>query len=83
MGKMVFSKDHNQNFISYHNEKQRKISVRIVIKKKGKPAKDSVVTEEDKLADLCYKLAQKDAWIKQLVMGNELLRVFLPLSERK
>ena len=54
------------NFISRHNERQRKIAAGIAIRKKGRPSKDSVVTEEDKLADLRYKLAHKEARIKQL-----------------
>ena len=47
------------------------------------PSKDCVVTEEDKLADLRYKLARKDARIKQLEMENELMRDFLSLTGRK
>ena len=81
--KLGFSKEQIHNFISRHNEKQRKIAAGIAIKKKGRPAKDSVVTEEDKLADLRYKLARKDARIKQLEMENELMRDFLSLTERK
>ena len=81
--KLGFSKEQIHNFISRHNEKQRKIAVGIAIKKKGRPAKDSVVREEDKLADLRYKLARKDARIKQLEMENELMRDFLSLTERK
>ena len=71
------------NFISRHNERQRKIAAGIAIRKKGRPSKDTVVTEEDKLADLRYKLARKDAKIKQLEMENELMRDFLSLTERK
>ena len=71
------------NFISRHNERQRKIAAGIAIRKKGRPSKDTVVTEEDKLADLRYKLARKDAKIKQLEMENELMRDFLLLTERK
>ena len=78
-----FSYEQVHNFISRYNEKQRKIAAGIAIKKKGRPAKDSVVTEEDKLADLRYKLARKDARIKQLEMENELMRDFLSLTERK
>ena len=72
-----------QEFKTRYNRKQKKISAGIAIKKKGRPAKDSVVTEEDKLADLRYKLARKDARIKQLEMENELMRDFLSLTERK
>ena len=78
-----FSYEQVHNFISRYNEKQRKIAAGIAIKKKGRPAKDSVVSEEGKLADLRYKLARKDARIKQLEMENELMRDFLSLTERK
>ena len=72
-----------QEFKTRYNRKQKKIALGIAIKKKGRPTKDSVVTEEDKLADLRYKLARKDAKIKQLEMENELMRDFLSLTERK
>ena len=78
-----FSYEQLHNFISRHNEKQRRLAAGIAIKKKGRPAKNSIVTEEDKLADLRYKLARKDARIKQLEMENELMRDFLSLTERK
>ncbi len=81
--KLGFSKEQIHNFISRHNEKQRKIAAGITIKKKGRPAKDSVVSEKDKLVELRYKLARKDAKIKQLEMENELMRDFLSLTERK
>ena len=84
IGKQLgFSYEQVHNFISRHNEKQRKIAAGIAIKKKGRPAKDSVVSEEDKLVGLRYKLARKDARIKQLEMENELMRDFLSLTERK
>ena len=38
--KLGFTKEQIHNFISRHNEKQRKIAVGIAIKKKGRPAKD-------------------------------------------
>ena len=78
-----FSYEQVHNFISRHNEKQRKIAAGIAIKKKGRPTKNCIVTEEDKLADLRYKLARKDVRIKQLEMENELMRDFLSLTERK
>ena len=81
--KLGFSKEQIHNFISRHNEKQRKIAAGITIKKKGRPAKDSIVSEKDKLAALRYKMARKDAKIKQLEMENELMRDFLSLTERK
>ncbi len=72
-----------ENFITNYNRRQEKIAAGIAIKKKGRPAKDNIVTEEDKLADLRYKLTRKDARIKQLEMENELMRDFLSLTERK
>ena len=81
--KFGFSIKQIENFITNYNRRQKKITAGIAIKKKGRPVKDSVVTEEDKLADLRYKLARKDARIKQLEMGNELMRDFLSLTERK
>ena len=78
-----FSYEQVHNFISRYNERQRKLAAGIAIRKKGRPSKDTAVTEEDKLADLRYKLARKDARIKQLEMENELMRDFLLLTERK
>ena len=78
-----FSYEQVHNFISRHNEKQRKIAAGIAIKKKGRPSKNYVLTEEDKVTELRYKLARKDARIKQLEMENELMRDFLSLTERK
>ena len=77
------SYEQTHGFFKRHNRKERKIAAGIAIRKQGRPAKDSVVTEEDKLADLRYKLARKDAKIKQLEMENELMRDFLSLTERK
>ena len=81
--KFGFSIKQMENFITNYNRRQEKIAAGIAIKKKGRPAKDSIVTEEDKLADLRYKLTRKDARIKQLEMENELMRDFLSLTERK
>lgn len=81
--KFGFSKKQYANFITRYNRRQDKIAAGIALKKKGRPAKDSNVTEEDKVSDLRYKLARKDARIKQLEMENELMRDFLSLTERK
>ena len=50
---------------------------------KGRPPKDYIVTEQDKVTELKYILARKDAKIKSLEMENELMRDFLSLTERK
>ena len=81
--KFGFSYKQMRNFKTRYNEKQRKIAAGIAIRKKGRPSKDTVVTAEDKLADLRYKLSRKEARIKQLEMENELMRDFLSLTGRK
>ena len=81
--KFGFSKKQYENLINRYNRRQEKIAAGIVIRKKGRPSKNPEVTEEDKLADLRYKLARKDARIKQLEMENELMRDFLSLTERR
>ena len=81
--KLGLSKKQIHDFITRYNEKQRKLAAGIAIRKKGRPSKDTVVKEADKLADLRYKLARKEARIKQLEMENELMRDFLSLTERE
>ena len=81
--KYGFTKEQIKDFVKRHNRKQRKIEAGIVIRKKGRPAKDSIVTEEMKSTELRYIIARKDAKIKQLEMENELMRDFLSLTERK
>ena len=70
-------------FFKRYNRKQRKIAAGISLKRKGRPPKDCVVSEQDKVAELKYILARKDAKIKSLGMENELMRDFLSLTERK
>ena len=72
-----------EQFFYRHNENQRKLAAGIALKKKGRPPKDYVVSEQDKVAELRYILARKDAKIKSLEMENELMRDFLSLTERK
>lgn len=81
--KFGFSKKQYDNFINRYNRRQDKIAAGIANRKKGRPSKDTGVTGENKLADLRYKLARKDARIKQLEMENELMRDFLSLTGRK
>ncbi len=81
--RLGFSYDQVHNFISRYNKKQRRIAAGIAIKKKGRPPKEYVVSEQDKVAELRYILARKEAKIKSLEMENELMRDFLSLTERK
>ena len=78
-----FTYEQVHNFISRYNINQRKLASGIALKRKGRPSKDYVVTEQDKVAELKYILARKDAKIKSLEMENELMRDFLSLTERK
>ena len=72
-----------KSFINRYNKKQCKIEAGIALKKKGRPPKDYTVSEQDKLSELKYILARKEAKIKTLEMENELMRDFLSLTERK
>ena len=81
--KLGYSKSQIKEFFCSYNEKQRKIESGIAIHKKGRPPKDYVVSEQDKVAELKYILARKDAKIKSLEMENELMRDFLSSTERK
>ena len=72
-----------KKFFERYRIKQRKIEAGIALKRKGRPPKDYVVSEQDKVAELKYILARKDAMIKALEMENELMRDFLSLTERK
>lgn len=53
------------------------------MKKKGKPPKDDKFKQTEKVNELKYIIARKDAKIKSLKMENELMRDFLSLIERK
>ena len=81
--KYGFTYEQVHNFISRHNEKQRRVSAGISLKKKGRPPKNYVVTEEMKINELKYIIARKDSKIKALEMENELMRDFLSLTGRK
>ena len=78
-----FTYEQVHNFISRYNKNQRKLSAGILLKRRGRPPKDCVVSEELKVSELKYILARKDAKIKRLEMENELMRDFLSLTERK
>ena len=81
--KFGFSKKQYKNFITRYNRRQDKIAAGIALKRKGRPPNDFIVSEQDKVAELKYILARKDAKIKSLEMENELMRDFLSLTERK
>ena len=81
--KLGFTSDQIHNFISRYNRNHRKLAAGIALKRKGRPPKDYVVCEQDKVAELRYILARKEAKIKSLEMENELMRDFLSLTERK
>ena len=84
IGKQLgFTHEQVRGFIHRENRNKRKIEAGIALKKKGRPPKDYVVRKEDKIAELRYILARKEAKIKSLEMENELMRDFLSLIERK
>lgn len=81
--RLGFSRKQVHNYITRYNEKQRKLDAGVVLKKKGRPPKDDKYTETDKVNELKYIIARKNAKIKALEMENELMRDFLSLTERK
>ena len=81
--RLGFSRKQVHNYITRYNEKQRKLDAGVVLKKKGRPPKDDKYTETDKVNELKYIIARKNAKIKTLEMENELMRDFLSLTERK
>jgi DNA-binding CsgD family transcriptional regulator len=81
--KLGFSKKQIKNFMARYHQKERKIAAGMALRKKGRPCKDTPISETDKLTELRYQLARKEARIKQLKMENELMRDFLSLTERK
>ena len=81
--KLGFTEKQVHNFVTRYNAKQRRIATGEAIKRKGRPPKDYIVTDEAKISELKYIIARKDAKIKSLEMENELMRDFLSLTERK
>ena len=57
------SYEQTHGFFKRQNKQQRKIAAGITLKRKGRPPKENVVGEQDKVAELKYILARKDAKI--------------------
>lgn len=81
--KYGLSYEQAHDFFKRHNRKQRKIAAGIGLKRQGRPPKDDKFRQTDKVNELKYIIARKDAKIKSLEMENELMRDFLSLIERK
>ena len=81
--KLGFSYKQMRNYFYRKNVTERKIQAGIALKRRGRPPKDCIVSETDKVSELKYILARKESKIKQLEMENELMRDFLSLTERK
>ena len=81
--RLGFTYEQVHNFITRYNTNQRKLAAGIALKQKGRPPKDYAVSEQDKVTELKYILARKEAKIKSLEMENELMRDFLSLTEKK
>jgi len=62
--RLGMSKEQIKGVIKRHNRSQRKLEAGIALKRKGRPPKDYVVSEQDKVAELKYILARKDAKIR-------------------
>ena len=81
--RLGFTKEQVKGFIKRQHKKERKIAAGISVKKKGRPPKNDKFAKTDKVNELKYIIARKDAKIKALEMENELMRDFLSLTERK
>ena len=81
--KFGFTMKQMTNFITRYNTRQKKLAAGIVIRRKGRPAREYEVSEQDTVAELRYILARKESRIKALEMENKLMRDFLSLTERK
>lgn len=78
-----FTKEQVKGFIKRQHKKERKLAAGLALRKKGRPRKGELVTETDKINELKYIIARKDAKIKTLEMENELMRDFLSHTGRK
>ena len=78
-----FSRDQIKDFFKRERRKERKLAAGIALKRQGRPPKDHIVSDKDKVSELKYILSRKEAKIKTLEMENELMRDFLSLTERK
>lgn len=81
--KLGFTKEQIKEFIKRRRRKERKLTSGKLIKSKGRPPKDDKFSKTDKVNELKYIIARKDAKIRALEMENELMRDFLSLTERK
>lgn len=81
--KYGFTYKQTHEFFKRYNRKQRKLAAGTALKRKVRPPKTQVVSEQNKVAELRYILARKEAKIKSLEMENELMRDFLSHTERK
>ena len=86
--KLGFTYKQVHNFITRYNTKQRKHTVEISLKRKGRPRKDGnelppSIQQLSKLTQLQYEIARKESKIKSLEMQVELLQDFLSHIERK
>jgi len=64
--KLGYSGEQIKEVLKRHRRNQRKEAAGIALRCKGRPPKDYVVSEKDKIAELRYKLNRKDYRMKQL-----------------
>ena len=81
--KLGLTKEQVKGFVKREHNKERNAAAGITLKKKGRPPKDDKFSNTDKVNELKYIIARKDAKIKTLEMENELMRGFLSLIGRK
>ena len=81
--RLGFTKRQVKEFIHRQHRKERQLAAGIPVRKQGRPCSRTLNPQTDKLSELRYILARKEARIQELEMENELMRDFLSLTERK
>lgn len=64
--RLGFSFEQIKGFLKRYRKKQAKADAGIALKRKGRPPKNCVASEKDKVAELKYILARKETKIKSL-----------------
>ena len=81
--RLGLTREQVKEFFHRLHKKERKVAAGIPVRTNGRPVTRIHNLHTDKLSELRYILARKEARIKVLEMENELLRDFLLLTERK
>ena len=74
--KLNFTVKQIKNFLYRHSVLRKKLNSEIILHKKGRPTKNCIVTEKDKINDLKYIIAHKNAKINNWKWKISLCGIF-------